>query len=324
MRVRRFLLALSLVLASFPAYGQIYPTRPVKIVVPFAPGGSSDVLGRLIAEQLTKQTGSQFVVENKPGASGFVGTAGVAQSTPDGYTLIQVTAGTIALTPAMSPSAPFDARKDFAPLAFVASEPNALIVNPAIPIKTAQEFFAWAKAQTGKISYGSSGAGTPAHLGLELLSRAINVPMTHVPYRGAAPSVADVVAGHVQLAFPTMASATGQIASNAVRLIAVTGGKRLASFPDVPTVDELGMSELNVPIWYGYFAPAKTPVAIQERLHTEFLKALADPGFREKLQSIGLIPWTGEQKLADAQRFVDETIRSAQEIVEKTGIRVTP
>lgn len=320
-----FVSAMTFVVASLlspVALAQQYPARPVRIVVPFAPGGSSDILGRLVAEQLSKQTGGNFVVENKPGAAGAIGTAGVAQAAPDGYSLVQTTAGTIALTPAMSKSVPFDTQKDLAPLGFVATEPNALIINKEIPAKTAAEFIAWAKANKGNLSYGSSGPGTPAHLGLELFARAIGRPLTHIPYKGAAPSVADVAAGHVQLAFPTFASAQAQIASGAVRLIAVTGGKRLAEYPDVPTVDELGMSELNVPIWYGYSAPVKTPKAIQEFLHAELVKVVADPAFKEKIERIGLKSWPGEQKLSDAPAFIDKTIITAKEIVEKTGIRI--
>ena len=238
---------------------QEFPERPIRIVVPFSPGGSSDLLGRTVAEQLSNQSGKSFIVENKPGASGALGTADVAQSAADGYSLIQVTAGTIALTPAMSKTVPFDTKKDFAPIAFMASEPNALLINPKIPAKTFEEFLTYVRDAKEPVPYGSAGSGTPAHLGMELLARGAKLDMTHVPYRGAAPAVADVVAGHVAAVFPTMASAISQIESGSVRLLAVTGEERLASHPDVPTVTELGMPELNVPIWYGYFAPAGTP-----------------------------------------------------------------
>lgn len=310
------------VLLSSAAAAQDYPERPVRIVVPFAPGGSSDLLGRTVAEQLSKQTGKTFIVENKPGASGALGTADVARSPADGYSLIQVTAGTIALTPAMSKTVPFDTKKDFAPIAFMASEPNALLINPAIPAKTFDEFLAYVRAAKEPVPYGSSGSGTPAHLGMELLARRANLSMTHVPYRGAAPAVADVVAGHVAAVFPTMASAIAQIDAGSVRVLAVTGAARLESLPDVPTVDELGMPELNVPVWYGYFAPTGTPDAVQAYLHEQFTLALADPAFVAKLKGFGLIPWTADQKLADGPAFVDDTLSQAKQIVESTGVTI--
>lgn len=309
-------------ISSTTTFAQDFPERAVRIVVPFAPGGSSDLLGRTVAEQLSKQTGKTFIVENKPGGSGLLGTSDVARSPADGYSLIQVTAGTIALTPAMSQNVPFDTKKDLVAINVMASEPNALLINPQIPAKTFEEFLDYVRASKDPVSYGSSGSGTPAHLGMELLNRSADLNMTHVPYRGAAPAVADVVAGHVSAVFPTMASAISQIDAGTVRVLAVTGGKRLAKLPDIPTVDELGLPELNVPIWYGYFAPAGTPEDVQKYLHAEFAKALADPEFVARLEGFGLVPWAANQTLTENEALVDAALAQAAEIVTTTGITV--
>lgn len=306
--------------AAAPAAAQGWPERTVTIVVPFAPGGSSDLLGRLFADQLSQQTGQTFIVENRPGAAGTLGTSEVARSAADGHTLIQVTAGTIALTPALMGDAPYDTLADFAPIAFVASEPNVLLIDPSIPAESFDEFVEYLRNAPEPVPYGSAGPGTPAHLGMELLVAAKGLDMIHVPYRGAAPAVADVAAGHVAAVFPTRASALAQIETGAVRMLAVTGDERLASAPDVPTVNELGLPELNVPIWYGYFAPAGTPEEVQVRLHEEFTAALADPEFVARLETLGLVPKSPDQDLADAVAFVEATLEEARFIVETTGI----
>jgi len=289
MRSVRFLgLAFTLVCGLVWAQAD-YPARPVKVIVPSPPGGGTDILARVLAQHFSKALGQPFVVENKPGAGNMIGIESVARSPGDGYTLL-VTASTLALNSVLYKKVPYDPVRDFAPITLAATAPNVLIVNPALPAKSLAEFIALAKAKPGALSYGTPGIGTSPHLSMELLKSMAGIDLQHVPYRGTAAAVTDVIGGQVAATFANALTAKPQVDSGRVRALAVSGPSRVEAFPTVPTVAEAGVPGYEAMQWYGMAAPAGTPPQIIARLHAEAAKALHSNEMKEKLALDGAQP----------------------------------
>jgi tripartite-type tricarboxylate transporter receptor subunit TctC len=266
-----------------------YPTRPVKIVVPSPPGGGTDILARVLAQHFSKAFGQPFVVENKPGAGNMIGIESVARAPADGYTLL-VVASTLALNSVLYKKVPYDPVRDFAPITIAATAPNVLVVNPGLPVKSLTEFIALAKAKPGALSYGTPGIGTSPHLSMELLKSMAGIDLQHVPYRGTAAAVTDVIGGQIAATFANALTAKPQVDSGRVRALAVSGPSRVEAFPAVPPVAEAGVAGYEAMQWYGVAAPAGTPAPIIARLHAEAAKALKSDEMKEKLALDGAQP----------------------------------
>ena len=266
---------------------QTYPTKPIRIVVPFPAGGTTDVLARAAAQKLTESLGQPAVVDNRPGAGGNIGAELVAKSPPDGYTLLMGTVGTHAINPSLYPKMPYDHVKDFAPVILVAGVPNVLVINPALPVNSVQELIAYAKANPGKLNFASSGNGTSIHLSGELFKTMAGVQMTHVPYKGSAPALQDLVGGQVQLMFDNLPSSLALIKGGKLKALAVTSSARAAALPDVPTLAESGLPGFEASSWFGLLAPAGTPQPIILKVNGDVAKWLASPEAKEKLLAQG-------------------------------------
>lgn len=277
-------------LAAGPARGQAtYPSKTIRMIVPYPAGGTTDLLGRLFADQLKNGLGATVVVENKPGAGTTLGAELVAKSEPDGYTLLMATSTTLAINKTLYKRLPYDPAVDFAPVGLVAGVPFALIINPAIPAKTLAEFIAYAKSKPG-LSYGSAGNGSPQHLGAEMLKTAAGIDIRHVPYRGSVPAMFDVVAGHIPFMVVDLQPALQQIREGKVRVLGVTTPKRVAAAPDIPTLAEAGLPGFELVAWQGVVAPSGTPRPVIDALAAQIAKLLADPATRDKLREISLEP----------------------------------
>ena len=265
-----------------------YPARPVRIIVPSPPAGGTDIVGRVLAEHFSKSLGQQFFVENKPGAGNLIGIEAAARSAPDGYTLL-MTASTLVLNSVLYKKVPYDPIKDFAPITIAATAPNILIVNPDVPARTTAELIALAKQKPGALSYGTPGIGTSPHLCMELLKYLAGIDVTHVPYRGTAAAVTDVMSGQIQLAFATALTAKPQVDAGRVRALAVSGPRRVEALPNVPAVGETvpGYEAMQ---WYGLLAPAGVPASTIEKLNAEALVALRSKQMKERLAADGAEP----------------------------------
>lgn len=290
---RRRLLAASVALGALPSWlllarGQ--GARPLRLVVPFTPGGSTDILARAIAPKLQQALGVNVLIDNRPGAGGSLGAAEVAKAEPDGNTLLMGHIGTLAVNPALYPRLPYDPLKSFAPVAWVARVPNVLVVNAAFPAKTFKDFIARAAANPGKLTYSSGGNGSAAHITFELLKLRTTIFMLHIPYRGTAPSVTDLIAGQVDATFTGAPAVLPHIRSGRLRALAVSSAQRIAALPDVPTVAESGHPNFEADQWYGVVAPAGTPAALVARLNAEINKALAMPDVAQQLATEGAVP----------------------------------
>lgn len=281
--------ALSVALApAGPAAAQDFPTRPVTLVIPFAAGGSTDLVGRLIAERMAAELGQPVVVENKGGAGGNLGAAQVAKATPDGYTILMGTVATHALNPALYKKMPYDPVTSFAPVSLLVVVPNVLVVNPEFPAKTTEELIALLKKDPGKYSYASSGNGTPLHLSGELFKSMADVDMQHIPYQGAGPALVDVLSGQVPIMFDNLPSSTSHIKSGKLRALGVTTAKRAPSFPDVPAIAE-AVPGYETYTWNAVFAPAGTPPDVVAKLNAAANKALADPKVQARLADFSAV-----------------------------------
>jgi len=265
-----------------------YPTRPVTLVVAFTPGGPSDVLARIIGKKIEQILGQPFVIENRPGAGGNVAAEQVARATPDGYTLLNGNNSILATNAALYKNINFDPEADFAPISLIGSQANILVVNPSVPAKTMSELIALVKANPGKYNFASSGHGAAAHLAGELFKSAAKVDIVHVPYKGAAPALQDVIAGHVHMMFATAASVVQHIRDGQVRPLAVTTLKRTAVMPDIPTVDELGLKGFDATTWHGLVTQSKTPKEVVATLHRATVAALNDAAVKKQLGDLGV------------------------------------
>src|SRR5262245_46134913 len=280
--------AAALVWTMPAAFAADYPTRPVNLVVAFTPGGPSDVLSRIVGKKLEQILGQPFVIENRPGAGGNVAAEQVARAGADGHVLLMGNNSILATNAALYKKINFDPEADFAPISFVGSQANILVVNPQLPVHSMAELIAYAKANPGKVNYGSSGHGAAAHLAAELFRAEAKVDIVHVPYKGAAPALQDVIAGHVQMMFATAASVVPHIRAGSVRALAVTTIKRTAVFPDLATIDELGLKGFDATTWHGLVAPARVPKEVIATLHRATIEALNDASVRKSLGDLGV------------------------------------
>jgi tripartite-type tricarboxylate transporter receptor subunit TctC len=269
------------------AAAQGYPTRPIRLVVPFPAAGTTDILARAAAQKLTEAFGQAVVVDNRPGAGGNIGSDLVAKSAPDGYTLLMGTVGTHAINPSLYSKMPYDHIKDFVPVVLVAGVPNVLVVNPALPVNSVADLIKLAKDKPGTINFASSGSGTSIHLSGELFKTMAGVDMMHVPYKGSSPALTDLIGGQVQIMFDNLPSSLPQIKGGKLRAVAVTSMKRAPALPDVPTINESGLPGFEASSWFGILAPAGTPAPIVARINAEVNKWLQSADAREKLLGQG-------------------------------------
>src|SRR2546421_6278060 len=284
---RVYLMLVGSLLVGAAALAQDYPAKPLRFIVPFPPGGGNDTVARAIAQQMSPALGQPVVVDNRPGAGGSVGAEAAAKAPPDGYTLFLAGVGSHAVNPNLHARLPYDAVKDFAPITLVASAPSVLVVNPAVPARSIAEFTAYARANPGKLNYASNGNGSAAQLAAAMYESMANVRMVHVPYKGIAPALTDLLSGEVQLMFGTVVALVPHIQAGKLRALAVTSRKRSALLPNVPTLAESGLPEYEAGSWYGILAPAGTPREIVGRLHAAIVKALKQPEVAKRLATEG-------------------------------------
>lgn len=305
-----------------PAAAQDFPSRPVHFVVPYAAGGSGDLLARLLGDKLSKMWGQQVVVDNKPGAGGLIGTEAAAHADPDGYTIYLATDGPITIAPTLHKKPlPYDWKKDFAPISMMAVGYQILLTSPKLPASNLKEFIELAKKDPGKHNFASIGIGSAPHLGAELFLSLADLKLTHVPYRGSSQqSIAALIAGDVQMFVVGTSTAVPFVNAGTVRGLAVTAPKRLDSLPDTPTFSELGMPNMDYSIWFAVLAPSKTPPAVTAKLHAAIAKVVADPDYQKTLHSRGFeaISNTPEQLAA----FLDKDYLKLKSLIEKLGLKV--
>ena len=316
----RTLLALVLALAATLAPAQSYPNRPIKLIVPFAPGGSADLVGRLLAQQMSESLGQPVVVENKGGASGMLGNEYVAKSAPDGYTLTVGTLGPFAVNQTLFDKVPYDNIRDFAPITLTGISSHILVAHPSVPVQNVIDVIALAKEKPGQLTFASSGTGNATHLTFELFKARAGIDIVHVPYKGGGPAMADLVGGQVLFSFASMASAVPFVRAGRLRAIAVSGGERSALFPEVPTVAESGLPGFASEDWQGILAPAKTPPEIVQKLNAEIGRILLLPEVKAKLAAAGFDPKPSTPEKF-AQFIQAETLKWAK-LLKGIGIKV--
>ncbi len=321
---RRTLLRLAAAAAATPAasrlaWSQAYPTRPVRMIVPFAPGGQNDAIGRVIAQKLSEHFGRQYVIENVGGGGGVVGTTRAAQAAPDGYTLLVMDTGFV-INPFVYPKVPYDPFKDFEPISIAVTTTQVLTVTPSLPVQNVKELVALVKASPGKYSYASPGIGTPGHMTAELFRLSLGLDLVHVPFNGAGPAVASTIGGHTPIAFGSPASSIAQVKDGKLRGLAVASGKRLLALPDLPTMAQAGFPDIDVEFWIGIFAPASTPKDIVAALNREVDKAVALPDVRQRLDALGFEPAVVKAG-GSAAKLRSESEKWAK-VVQAAGIKV--
>jgi tripartite-type tricarboxylate transporter receptor subunit TctC len=285
----KWLVALAVPIAFGAAQAQPFPSKPIRMIVPFAPGGNTDIIARIVAPEMSRALGQQIVIDNRGGAGSTIGTEVAAKSPPDGYTLLMVSAAHV-INPAMVKRLPYDSIKDFAAISMVADVPAALVIHPSLPVKTVKAFIALAKSHPGQLNYASAGRGSIGHLSGELLASAAQIKMTHVPYKGAGPAIVDAIAGHVQVVFTSMPAVINFSRTGKLRMIAQAGQKRSSAAPDVPTMIEAGVPGFVVSAGFGLFAPAGTPRPVIDRVLAALTTSLSNTGVRNSLASQGAEP----------------------------------
>ena len=295
---------------------QDYPNRPVRVIAPFAPGGQIDTVARIVTAKLSSGLGKQFIVDNRPGAGGNIGTDLAARANPDGYTLIMVSPS-FAINPSLSPHTPYDPRRHFQPVYLVASAPNVLLVHPSLPVKSVKELIGFARARPGQIPYASSGIGTPPHLAGELFSSVAKLQLVHIPYKGGGPATADLIAGQVSMLFLGMAPSLPLIRAGRVRAIATTGSERATGLPEVATITESGFPKFDIVNWIGLLTPAGTPRAVIDSLHAELSRSLASGDGKDQLARLGLDP--AVLKPEEFGRFIEAEIVRWAEVVKSAN-----
>ena len=296
-----------------------YPVRPVTFVVPYAPGGATEILARIIAQKLEQKFGKPFVVENKPGAGTVIGANAVAKAAPDGYTLLMASSTAMAVNVTVHKALPYDPATDLVPLAMVAQTPFILIVNPSLPVQSLKDLIDLAKQKSGQLSYASAGVGSPHHLFAELFKSMTGIEMTHVPYKGSLPALNDVVGGHIPLMFCDAPPSTGMIQTGKVRALGISTKIRLPTLPDVPPLAEIGLPDFDVAAWFMVAAPARMPAAVIDTLHGELRRSLTAPEVTEQIAKLGLLPMD-TPTVADMQAFVQSEIARWGKVVTQAGI----
>ena len=319
MKSTMLVVALALISIS-SAHSQAYPNRPIRAIVPIAPGGGTDTTGRLVTTKLSEALGQQIVVDNRAGGGGTIGASIVAKARPDGYTLLFGSISTHGVNPAMYKNLPYDHIKDFAPVSLIGTVPNVLVVHPSLPVKSVSDLINYAKANPGKINYGSAGIGSPPHLSMELLKSMAGINLLHVPYKGAGPALAELLGGQVQVMCTSLAGQLPHIKAGRVRGLAVTTTKRNLQLPDVPTMIEAGVPGYEVTIWYAVFTPAGVPKTIIARLNSELVKLLNAPDMKERMAQIGVdpAPSTPEELAA----FVRSETAKWTKTVQEAGVKL--
>ena len=302
------------------AAAQGYPARSVTIVVPSAAGGGTDTIARLIGDQLSKQLGQSFVVENKTGGGMLVGTTAVAKAAPDGYTLLMGLNGNLTVNPSLYAKLPYDPIADFRPVAMLADYPFLVVVNNDLPVKSIKDLIAYLKANPGKVDYASAGNGTGQHLSAELFKIMTGTQMSHIAYRGAQPAYQDVISGRVPVFFDNMSTAMSLVQGGKVRALAITSKTRSSLMPDMPTVEEAGLPGYEYHTWFGMWAPKATPSPVIDKLHQEVKKALADPAIQQRIAATAGVPSSMELKEIDP--FVKAEIEKWADVVKRAGIKV--
>jgi tripartite-type tricarboxylate transporter receptor subunit TctC len=300
------------------AQAQPFPNRAITLVIPFAPGGSTSIVGRVIADRMSQLLGESIVVDNRPGAGGTVGTKLVAKSEPDGYTLLLGYTGTLAIGPSLYKNVGYDPRKDFVSIGLIGHAPNSLVVHPSFPAKTVTELIAYAKAHPGQVNFGSAGVGTVSHICGEYFAQAAGITLVHIPYKGTAPALTDVLGGHIPMAFAPIPAAHANVSGGLLRALAVTSASRSTLLPDVPTISEAGLPGFDISLYYGLVAPAGTPRAVIDKLNKELRAALASEEVKKQLSQDGteITPGTPE----DYAAFIDKDEKKWSQLLKVSGI----
>jgi tripartite-type tricarboxylate transporter receptor subunit TctC len=304
--------------AIVPAGAQTYPTKPIRLILPFPPGGPSDILGRALAQKVSEQVGQQMITDNRPGAGGNLGLELTAKAPPDGYTLV-LSSPLISISPSLYSKLNYDPQKDLAPVSLVAQIQNVLLVHPSVPAKSLKDFVQVARASPGKLNYGSGGVGTTTHLAPELMQSLTKIRMVHVPFKGSGLALLGLIGGQVDVLIMAVPAAQAQVEAGKARALAVLSDKRATTMPNVPTTKEAGVDGLVVDIWYGILAPSATPPTVVTRLNTEINKALASPDLKDRLLGVGVQPLgTSPEQFGTYIR--SEAVRFAK-VIKDAGIK---
>jgi tripartite-type tricarboxylate transporter receptor subunit TctC len=320
MSIRKSLLiAVAALAAAFTSVqAQDFPTRPITLVIPFAPGGSTTIVGRGVAEKMSTLLGEKIIVDNRPGAGGTVGTRAVAKSEPDGYTLLLGYTGTLAIGPSLYKNVGYDPRKDFAPIGMIGNAPNSLVVNPSFAPKTVGELIAYAKANRGTVNFGSAGAGTASHITGEYFARAAGITLVHIPYKGTGPALTDLLGGHIPMAFAPIPASHTNVTAGKLRALAVTSTQRSGLLPDVPTIAESGLPGFDASLYYGLAAPAGTPRPIIDKLNKALRDALASDEVKRQLGNDGTDITPGSPE--DYAALIDKDEKKWAQLVKASGV----
>jgi tripartite-type tricarboxylate transporter receptor subunit TctC len=321
-RARRLIagVLLSCVCAAHLANAQTYPSKPVRIVVPFAPGSTIDIIGRIIAPKLTEALGQPVLVDNRPGAGGMVGMDSTAKAPPDGYTMVIGALGPLAMNPALYPKTPFDPVRDFAPVSLLATGPVVIAIHPSVPARSVKELVDLAKKNPGKLNFGSHGVGTSPHLTGELVKMLTGADIVHVPYKGNAEAITDLISGRVSIVFTGVPPVVPLAKAGRLRLIATTGRQRIPGLPDVPTIAEAGLPGAQVLIWYGLVAPAAAPKEVVARLNAELVRIMLLPDIRERFTQQGIDPETSTPE--QFGRLIRDEYARWTKVIRASGIKV--
>jgi tripartite-type tricarboxylate transporter receptor subunit TctC len=312
--------SLLLLMVAQPAIAQPYPNRPIRLVIPYPPGGPTDFVGRTVAQKLSQFLGQQVVVDNRPGAGTIIGSELVARAAPDGYTLLFGTGGGTFLAPLMLPKVPYDPLRDFAPVAMLVMSPQVLVVHPSVAANSVSELVALAKAKPGALNFASVGNGTSPHLGGELLQSLTGTKLVHVPYKGTAPAMTDLISGQVHLMFSSMPTVLAHVKSGRLRLLGTGGTRRSAVIGETPTIAET-VPGFELVTWYGIFGPARTPAHIAKRLNVEIEKVLTDPDSRDRLTAQGLEPAIMSPE--ELKRYAEQDVSRWSRLIKAAGIKQT-
>lgn len=303
-----------------PAHAQSYPTKPIRFIIPYPPGGGSDTIFRQFVQHLSKRLGQQIIVDNRGGAGGALGMETAARAEPDGYTIVAALTAQLAVNPSLYKKLSYDPLKDYAPITLFADGPYLLVVHPSLPVKSVKEFIEYVRKNPGKVSYASAGNGSGAHLAGELLKSATGIKMVHVPYKGGGPGLIGLISGEVQVSFQTWASSQGHIKAGRIRALGVTTSRRPETIPDIPTIAESGVPGYDTGVWYALLAPAGTPRALIDRLNRETIAVLKTPEFSKRLtvQAISPIGSTPEE----LTKYIKSEIEKYSKVVKESGMRI--